>query len=126
MKPALPYYFVKIHVFLIITSITSYFQFIDQVIENNYQLQIRFFSLHVFTMDVGSGDLLGFLYMVQTWASAAENRGAVAPLGFSSFFRCPPRKRLNSAIFWSFLLFFGLLFHWPPWKFFCRRPWVQI
>jgi len=30
------------------------------------------------------------------------------------------------AIFWSFLLFFGLFFHCPPpWKFFCRRPWLQ-
>jgi len=35
----------------------------------------------------------------------------------------PLRKRLNSDILWSFLLFFGLFFV-PPWKIFCRRPWL--
>jgi len=57
------------------------------------------------------------------WASAAGGRGGRGCLDFYTwhnivdrgvifryFFRCPPppRKRLNNAIFWSFLLFFGL------------------
>jgi len=40
--------------------------------------------------------------------------GVFLPL-FGPFFRCtPPWMRLNSAIFWSFLLVFGLFFPLPP------------
>jgi len=42
---------------------------------------------------------------------------------FSVFFRWPSWKKLNSAVFRSFLLFFGLFFvGLLPWKIFCRRP----
>jgi len=38
----------------------------------------------------------------------------------------PPWKRFNSAIF-NFLLFFWPFFRNPsPWKFFCRRPWLEL
>jgi len=41
-----------------------------------------------------------------------------------SFSNGPPlEEAINSAILWSFLLFFGLLpLPHPTWKFFCQRP----
>jgi len=80
--------------------------------------------------------------MPQTWASKAGGKGAVPPCIFIhgidivdrglsaifwSFFRCPPplRKRLNSAIFQSFLLFFGIFPLPPLLEIFLLSPWPQ-
>jgi len=41
-------------------------------------------------------------------------QGGRGPPGFSYMVFSPPRKRLNSAIFGIFLLFFDLFFRWTP------------
>jgi len=54
----------------------------------------------------------------QPWASAVGGRGRGQAHSWIFIHG-------NFCSFQSFLLFFGLLFRWPPWKFFCRRPWCQ-
>jgi len=61
----------------------------------------------------------------QTWYNYSRERLNSAI--FRSFFVDSPWKRLNSAIFGLFLLFFiFFLLPPPPWKFFCWRPWTAI
>jgi len=79
-------------------------------------------------MGVGSGEQEGWRGSpgFHAWYKYSRERLKVLFFGLLSVGPLPPWKRFNRAFFVLLLLFFGLVFFGPPWKFFCRRPCRQV